>query len=67
MLRKIVEAVDQISSGQTLTSISVSAEYQISQKVTAKLFFDDRINTPYVSSQFPITNMNTGISIKFTL
>ncbi len=67
VLRKIVEAVDQISSGQTLTSINVSAEYQISQKVTAKLFFDDRINTPYVSSQFPITNMNTGISIKFTL
>ncbi len=67
VLRKIVEGVDQISSGQKLTSINISAEYQISQKVTAKLFFDDRINTPYVSSQFPITNMNTGISIKFTL
>lgn len=66
-LRKLVEEMDQVSSGGSIMSINFSADYQISEKLSFRLFYDHIINTPYVSSQYPNTNINGGISLRFTL
>jgi cell surface protein SprA len=66
-LRKLVENMDQVSSGGRIYSINVSADYQISEKFNVRLFYDHIINTPYVSSQYPNSNINGGISLRFTL
>jgi cell surface protein SprA len=67
VLRKLVENMDQVSAGQRVMSISVSADYQISEKFNIRLFFDKIINNPFVTSQYRNSNTNAGLSLKFTL
>ncbi len=66
-LRKLVENMDQVSAGGRIMSINVSADYQISEKFNVRAFYDHIINKPYVSSQYPNSNINAGISLRFTL
>ena len=67
VLRQLVQDINEISSGQRVISINTSADYMISQKFTIKLFFDKIINNPFVSNQFPNSNTNAGISLRFSL
>lgn len=67
VLRKLIEDVNQISTGQRLITINTSADYLINDKFTIKLFFDKIITNPFVSSQFHNANTNAGFSLKFTL
>lgn len=67
VLRKLVENVDQISSGQRAISINFSADYQMTKTLTFRLFYDHIINDPFVSNQHDNSNINAGISLKFTL
>ncbi len=66
-LRKLVEDINQVSTGQRIVSINTSAEYLINEKFTVKFFFDKIITNPFVSSQFPNANTNAGFSLRFTL
>jgi cell surface protein SprA len=59
--------MDQVSAGGQIISIGVSADYQISEKFNVRLFYDHIINNPYVSSQYPNSNINGGLSLRFTL
>jgi cell surface protein SprA len=67
VLRKLIEDVDQISSGQQIVSINTSAEYQVSARVQFRFFFDRIITDPFVSSQFKNTNTHGGFSLRFML
>ena len=67
VLRKVVENTDQISAGQRVISINTSADYQMSDRFTIRAYFDKIITAPFVSSQFPNSNTNVGISLRFTL
>lgn len=67
VLRKLVENVDQISAGQRIVSINFSADYQFSRMLTFRAFYDQVINNPFVSNQYPNSNTNAGISLRFTL
>ena len=67
VLRKMVENVDQISAGQKIVSINLSADYFISQRVNIRAFFDRVINNPFVSNQYKNSNTNAGFSIRFSL
>jgi cell surface protein SprA len=66
VLRKIVEDIDQPSTGQKNVSINFSADYMISQQVNMRLFYDQIITKPHVG-QYDISNTNAGISIRFSL
>jgi len=67
VLRRIDEDVNQISSGQRVISVNTSAEYMINQRFNVRLFFDKVINNPFISSQFPNSTTNGGITLRFTL
>ena len=67
VLRKLIEDVDQISAGQRIVSINFSADYQFSRMLTFRAFYDQVINNPFVSNQYPNSNTNAGISLRFTL
>ncbi|MFN5371029.1 MAG: hypothetical protein ACK5B6_06145, partial [Bacteroidia bacterium] len=56
-----------LSAGQQNISIKLSADYVINQKVTLRLFFDRIMNKPFISNQFPNSNTNFGVSVRFTL
>ena len=67
VLRKLVENFDQISAGQRIISINLSADYMITTNFMIRLFFDKIITDPFVSSIFPNANTNAGFSFRFTL
>lgn len=67
VLRKLVEQIDQISAGQRTVSINFSADYQFSKMLTFRAFYDQVINNPFVSNQYPNSNTTAGISLRFTL
>ncbi len=66
-IRRIQEGVSQPTGGTNIISIKVSADYTISKTVSIRLFYDRIINKPVISSSFPTTNTNAGISLRLTL
>ncbi|MFH1121585.1 MAG: cell surface protein SprA [Bacteroidota bacterium] len=67
VLRRLDEAINQVSTGNRMVSINASADYVINQRFNVRLFFDKTITNPFVSSQFPNSTTNAGISLRFTL
>lgn len=67
IIRRISESVDQLTAGQEVKSIKVSADYTFNNRLNLRLFYDRVVNTPYVSLSFPTTNTNFGVSVRYTL
>ena len=67
LLRKVNENITQASSGNKVVSIKFTADYVFSSKVNIQLFFDRQMTAPLVSSTFPVSSTNFGLSFKFLL
>ncbi|MDR0981851.1 MAG: cell surface protein SprA [Culturomica sp.] len=67
IIRKINENVDQLTAGQKVVSLNLSADYTFNNNFNLKLYYDRVVNTPYVSLSFPTINTNFGVSVRFTL
>lgn len=65
--RRMNEGTNQITSGQHLISLKTAIDYVISERLNIRAFYDQQINEPKVSISFPTSNINTGISLRFTL
>jgi cell surface protein SprA len=57
----------QVSAGQNVTSLKISADYRISSSFTFTVFFDRIVNTPFVSTSYKNYNTNFGFSMRFSL
>lgn len=57
----------EITAGQTIFSLKASADYMLSDKFILRLFYDQRLTTPYISNSYPNANYNVGFSMTFTL
>ncbi len=58
---------NQITAGQQLVTIKVSADYQLGPSFTLRLFYDRNVRKPKISTSFNTYNTNIGISVRFTL
>ncbi len=67
MLRRIDEAINQISVGQQVTSINLTIDYNLNQRFNIRFYFDKVINSPYVSNQYRTSNTKGGLTLRFTL
>ncbi len=67
VIRKVVENIQQPSAGSIIISIKTSADYIVNERFSIRLFYDRMMNNPVVSSSFPTTNTNFGVSVRFTL
>ena len=67
IVRRIVEEVNQITGGQKVLSIKFTADYRLSAKLNIRAFYDYISTTPFISTTFPTSNTNAGISLRFTL
>lgn len=65
--RRMVEETNQITSGQQVISIKVAADYLISRALTIRAFYDQQLNRPRTTITFPTSNINAGLSLRFTL
>jgi cell surface protein SprA len=67
VIRKLQEEQNQVTAGQNILSIKTSADYTLSQRLNVRAFYERVINRPVISTSFPSTNTNFGISLRFTL
>jgi cell surface protein SprA len=67
LLRKVEENITQASSGNKLFTLKVIADYVFSSKVNIQLFYDRQASTPLISSSYPVSSSNFGVSFKFML
>jgi cell surface protein SprA len=68
VIRKLEDlSGSEITAGQTIFSLKASADYMLSDKFTLRIFYDQRLTTPYISNSYPNANYNVGFSMTFTL
>jgi cell surface protein SprA len=67
LLRKIDQDLTQASSGNKLLTLKIMADYVFSSKVNIQVFYDRQASTPLISSTFPVSSTNFGVSFKFML
>lgn len=66
-LRRLDSGIDEISQGTWALTINFAADYKLSRSVTARFYFDRNQTNPYVALQYRTTNLETGISVIFSL
>jgi len=68
VIRKLEDlSGSEITAGQRIFSLKASADYMLSDKFTLRVFYDQRLTTPYISNSYPNANYNVGFSMTFTL
>lgn len=68
LLRKIdVDEPPQATAGNKMINIKATADYVFSSKLNFRLFFDYTSNAPILTTSYPMSNINAGLSIKFML
>jgi cell surface protein SprA len=67
VIRKMQELQNQVTAGQDILSLKTSADYVIDQRLNVRAFYERVINKPVISTSFPSSNTNIGISLRFTL
>lgn len=67
IIRKITENYWDLTAGQTIITLKLSADYVLSERFNVRLFFDKIVNRPHTSIVNPTSNTNFGISVRFTL
>jgi cell surface protein SprA len=67
ILRKVVERTNQPSAGSQTLTLKVTADYPVNERFNVQAYYNYNANEPFVSSSYPTSNTNAGISIRFTL
>jgi cell surface protein SprA len=67
ILRQLDEDDNQITAGQKNFTIKTYADYRLSDRFEARVFYDRILNSPFTSLSYSTTNSNFGISFRFTL
>lgn len=68
LIRNFIEQYTEATSGTTVLTLKISAEYTLSRALLLRAFFDRIVNTPLISSSsYPTANTNFGLSLRFTL
>ncbi len=56
---------NQLGGGQDMMSIRVTADYSFSRNLTAIFFYDHQFSKAVISTAFPITNVRSGLTIRY--
>lgn len=68
LIRKIEDGFTEATSGTTILTLKISADYSLSKALIMRAYFDRIVNSPLIStSSYPTSNTNFGISLRFTL
>ena len=67
IIRKLEEGVNQPTAGNEVITIKASADYVLSDRFNLRLFYDHVINDPKVVLSYPSSNIDFGVSVRFTL
>jgi cell surface protein SprA len=66
VIRQITDGVSVPTGGTNIITMRSSADYQLTQNVTLRLFYDWVKTIPQTSASFPTSNVNGGFSLRIT-
>jgi cell surface protein SprA len=67
VIRLMEQRQNQVTAGQNILSLKTSADYILSQRLNIRAFYEWVLNKPVISTSYPSSNTNAGISLRFTL
>jgi cell surface protein SprA len=67
IIRRIVDEISTPTGGQNIISLKTALDYQLTQAINLRLFYDWIKTTPQTSNSFPTANTNAGFSLRFNL
>ena len=65
VLRNLEINNNQVTAGQTLWSIKVTADYALTQNLQALFFYDHNFSKFAISTAFPQTSIRSGFTIRY--
>jgi cell surface protein SprA len=66
MLRRIDQRINLVSAGTRITTLNLSADYQLAQNLVVRFFYDQTMNRPAIPTMFYNSTTSGGISLRFT-
>ncbi len=67
VIRRIADEISTPTGGQNIITLKTALDYQLTQAINLRLFYDWIKNTPQTSNSFPTANINAGFSLRFNL
>ncbi len=67
VIRQVEQQQNNVTAGQDIISLKTSADYIINQRLNLRAFYERVLNRPVISTTFPSSNTNLGVSLRFTL
>ena len=67
IIRKLDSETVQPTSGNKTLTLKLTVDYVFSSKLNLRLFCDYQMNNPLISTSYPMSNTNFGLSVKFML
>jgi cell surface protein SprA len=67
VIRKLEENTEEITSGNKVISMKLTADYVVNSRLNVRAFFDKVLTDPMIATSFPTAVTNGGFSIRFTL
>lgn len=67
IIRRIEEKISSPTGGQNIITLKTALDYQLTQAINLRLFYDWIRTTPQTSNSFPTANTNAGFSLRFNL
>ncbi len=67
IIRRIVDEISTPTGGQNIITLKTALDYQLTQNINLRLFYDWIKTTPQTSNSFPTANTNAGFSLRFNL
>ena len=65
VLRNLEYDNNQVTAGQELMSIKITADYAISKNITSLFFYDHNFSKFAVSTAFPQASIRSGITLRY--
>ncbi|MES2513707.1 MAG: cell surface protein SprA [Bacteroidota bacterium] len=67
VVRRIADEISTPTGGQNIITLKTALDYQLTQAINLRLFYDWIRTTPQTSNSFPTANTNAGFSLRFNL
>jgi cell surface protein SprA len=67
VIRRIVDEISTPTGGTNIITLRSAIDYQLTQNINLRLFYDWIRTTPQTSASFPTSNTNAGFSLRINL
>ncbi|WP_281323231.1 cell surface protein SprA [Flavobacterium aestivum] len=57
---------NQLAAGQNIWTLNLTADYSLSKNLTVIFYYNHSFSKPVVSTSFPLTNIRSGFTLRYT-